>query len=62
MKILGFGLAKLRPPQTGVVDSDAPTQKRITDPGVVMGTVGYMSPNRCAGRRRIIGRTSLPSE
>src|SRR5262245_6220246 len=50
LKILDFGLAKLRPPQPGVVDSDAPTQKRLTDPGVVMGTVGYMSPEQVRGQ------------
>jgi len=33
VKILDFGLAKLRPPQPGVVDTDAPTQKRLTHPG-----------------------------
>src|SRR5262245_4778846 len=50
VKILDFGLAKLRPPQPGAVDSHAPTQKRLTDPGVVMGTVGYMSPEQVRGQ------------
>ena len=50
VKILDFGLAKLRPPQPGVVDTAAPTQKRLTDPGVVMGTVGYMSPEQVRGQ------------
>ena len=50
VKILDFGLAKLRPPQPGIVDTDAPTQKRLTDPGVVMGTVGYMSPEQVRGQ------------
>src|SRR5262245_15483547 len=40
VKILDFGLVKLRPPQADGVDMDAPTQKKITEPGVVMGTVG----------------------
>src|SRR5262249_28907580 len=50
VKILDFGLAKLKPPQVGIVDMDAPTQKKITEPGVVMGTVGYMSPEQVRGQ------------
>jgi predicted ATPase len=46
-KILDFGLAKLRdyPP-----DSEGPTLVgSLTDPGTVMGTVGYMSPEQANG-------------
>ncbi len=50
VKILDFGLAKLHPQQFGGIDKDAPTQKRITDPGVIMGTVGYMSPEQVRGQ------------
>jgi Tol biopolymer transport system component len=50
VKILDFGLAKLKPPQAGAVKTDAPTQKKITDPGTVMGTVGYMSPEQVRGQ------------
>src|SRR5262245_31756383 len=50
VKILDFGLAKLKPPGVGAVDTDAPTQKKITDPGTVMGTVGYMSPEQVRGQ------------
>ena len=50
VKILDFGLAKLRPHQFSGVDKDAATQKRITDPGVIMGTVGYMSPEQVRGQ------------
>ncbi|MFN2597248.1 MAG: protein kinase [Pyrinomonadaceae bacterium] len=51
IKILDFGLAKL----VARVDGDAaqtnvPTRKINTDPGTVMGTVGYMSPEQAAGR------------
>ncbi len=51
VKILDFGLAKLRP-QSGRLDSgsDVQTQKALTDPGVVMGTVGYMSPEQVRGQ------------
>ena len=48
IKILDFGLAKLRQqPQT---DGSAPTQSLGTDPGMVMGTAGYMSPEQVRGQ------------
>jgi len=51
VKILDFGLAKLKPQQlAGGVDSQAPTQRPLTDPGVIMGTVGYMSPEQVRGQ------------
>src|SRR5262245_26134597 len=50
VKILDFGLAKLKPSQAPATDSQAPTQKKITDPGTVMGTVGYMSPEQVRGQ------------
>ncbi len=51
VKILDFGLAKLKPPQIGgAVDTEALTQKQLTDPGVVLGTVGYMSPEQVRGQ------------
>src|SRR5262245_24666178 len=50
VKILDFGLAKLKPTQVGAVDTDAPTQKKITDPGTVLGTVGYMAPEQVRGQ------------
>ena len=50
VKILDFGLAKLRAPRTGEVDTAAPTQKKLTDPGTVLGTVGYMAPEQVRGQ------------
>ncbi len=50
VKILDFGLAKLRAPRTGAVDMAASTQKKLTDPGTVMGTVGYMAPEQVRGQ------------
>jgi Tol biopolymer transport system component/predicted Ser/Thr protein kinase len=48
-KVLDFGLAKLRIRETGPND---PTQTLVkeTDPGTVMGTVGYMSPEQALGK------------
>src|SRR5712692_6192049 len=43
VKILDFGLAKLMQSQQDC-DGNAPTQTAGTDPGMIMGTAGYMSP------------------
>jgi Tol biopolymer transport system component len=50
VKILDFGLAKLTRPDEGSSAGDAPTMPVATDPGVVMGTVGYMSPEQVRGK------------
>lgn len=50
LKIFDFGLAKLRPPRSEQSDSEVATKRGITDPGVVMGTVGYMSPEQVRGQ------------
>ena len=49
VKILDFGLAKLMQRQQDP-DGDAPTQTKGTDPGMVMGTAGYMSPEQVRGK------------
>src|SRR5436190_9804323 len=51
VKILDFGLAKL----TGTADrnqsqTEVPTRRVDTDPGLVMGTMGYMSPEQLRGK------------
>ena len=49
VKILDFGLAKLTRPEN-VPPTDAATLASQTEPGVVMGTVGYMSPEQVRGQ------------
>src|SRR5262249_22649742 len=48
IKILDFGLAKLHEPNP-VLASNAPTEA-ATRPGILLGTVGYMSPEQARGR------------
>jgi eukaryotic-like serine/threonine-protein kinase len=49
VKILDFGLAKLTQPQP-VSEHMASTLGNETEPGVVMGTVGYMAPEQVRGQ------------
>jgi serine/threonine protein kinase len=48
-KILDFGLAKIAPPAIGA-DAATQTQAAQTREGVVLGTVGYMSPEQVRGQ------------
>ena len=50
VKILDFGLAKLRPEGSEKGDTDMRTISGATEPGVVLGTMGYMSPEQVRGK------------
>jgi eukaryotic-like serine/threonine-protein kinase len=49
VKILDFGLAKLAQADSSVRQSLAITAEAQTDPGTVLGTMGYMSPEQVRG-------------
>lgn len=51
VKVLDFGLAKLTATPVGPADSEDATRAQVnTRPGVVMGTVLYMSPEQARGK------------
>ena len=62
VKVLDFGLAKLteRLPRD-LVDTEAPTRVVVnTEPGMVMGTATYMSPEQARGTQ-VDARTDISS-
>src|SRR5499433_1914655 len=50
VKILDFGLAKLTHQEEGSQVTNLPTATAGTEPGVVLGTLGYMSPEQVRGK------------
>ncbi|HEX8847544.1 MAG TPA: protein kinase [Pyrinomonadaceae bacterium] len=59
VKVLDFGLAKLTDRAATSVDTEAATQALVnTDPGSVMGTANYMSPEQ-ASAKEVDARTDI---
>ena len=56
-KVLDFGLAKLIEPQT-TSSSEEPTILQHSTPGLILGTMGYMSPEQAQGKTREIDHRS----
>jgi eukaryotic-like serine/threonine-protein kinase len=50
VKILDFGLAKLTQNDAAIADDPTVTLEEQTNPGMVLGTVGYMSPEQVRGK------------
>ena len=59
VKVLDFGLAKLAPHHASMAESEAATKSMVeTNPGTVMGTVSYMSPEQARGQE-VDSRTDI---
>jgi len=58
VKILDFGVAKLRSSENAAAMSDEETMEQDTSPGTVIGTVGYMSPEQIRAQA-VDGRSDI---
>ncbi|HET7287672.1 MAG TPA: serine/threonine-protein kinase, partial [Pyrinomonadaceae bacterium] len=57
-KILDFGLAKLIEPQTSSGSEEPTILQQHSTPGLVLGTLGYMSPEQAQGKTKEIDHRS----
>jgi len=59
-KVLDFGLAKLveSPTNSSSISSEEPTILQHSTPGLILGTMGYMSPEQAQGKTREIDHRS----
>ena len=57
VKVMDFGLAK--PMAVDVPESEAHTRTALTDPGMIAGTVAYMSPEQARGDRSLDARSDI---
>jgi serine/threonine-protein kinase len=57
-RILDFGLAKRSAPAIGASEDEATRSALMTEPGIVAGTVGYMSPEQVRGET-VDGRSDI---
>jgi serine/threonine protein kinase/Flp pilus assembly protein TadD len=59
IKVLDFGLAKLFEQEATQTDTQAPTLAQVsTEPGLLLGTLAYMSPEQARGKR-VDARTDI---
>jgi serine/threonine protein kinase/Tfp pilus assembly protein PilF len=49
IKVLDFGLAKLREPESAVAESDGTLSMSVTEEGTLLGTIAYMAPEQIRG-------------
>lgn len=57
-KILDFGLAKLVEPQTSTGSEEPTILQSHSTPGLIVGTLGYMSPEQAQGRTKEVDHRS----